>query len=358
MHHSGNSLDRFFHEYVRRGEPLVLATVVQTIGSTYRKSGAQMFIGGDGRTAGLLSGGCLESDLTERALAVLESGRATLVDYDSRGSDDLIWGLGLGCEGTMRILLTKLDAPGGYEPYAFQTRCRRDDRAGRIALAVQAANPNLPLGTVFRSDDCERAPVGIQAALAIDGIAAKSERTEPVEIDADGAKFLLIPVILPVHLLILGAGPDAIPLAQIAAMLDWSVTVLDHRAAYAMRERFPHAHRVDSKPAASLSLELQVARYDAAVVMSHHLPSDQAYLAALADSTIPYIGLLGPAPRRLRLMHEIGNQAAALQGRLYGPVGLDIGAFTPESIALAIVAEILAVRSKRSGQSFSTTVEG
>ena len=108
MNHSGFSLGDFFRAARDRGEPLVLATVARTLGSTYRKAGAQMLIAGDGRAAGLLSGGCLETDLMERARSVL-AGAPVVADYDTRSSDDLIWGIGLGCEGAMTILLTRLD---------------------------------------------------------------------------------------------------------------------------------------------------------------------------------------------------------------------------------------------------------
>src|ERR1043166_4032917 len=94
--HSGVSIDDFFRSYAGRGEPLVLATVARTLGSTYRKAGAQMLIAADGRAAGLLSGGGLEADLMERARAVL-AGAPVVVDYDTRSSDDVIWGIGLGC---------------------------------------------------------------------------------------------------------------------------------------------------------------------------------------------------------------------------------------------------------------------
>jgi xanthine/CO dehydrogenase XdhC/CoxF family maturation factor len=359
MNPSVSSLDPLFHDCVLRGDPLVLATVVQTIGSTYRKPGAQMLIAGDGRSAGLLSGGCLESDLLDRARTVLGTGQPMLVDYDSRGSDDVIWGLGLGCEGAMRILLLRLDQASGYEPYAFQTRCRAEHRPGRIALVIESADPALRLGTSFRSDAALRAPDGIQNALT--EIQARppesSERASAYTLNAEGARFLISPVLLRTRLLLLGAGPDAMPLAEFAGILDWDVTVFDHRAAYAVAQRFPRARRVQVRPAAALAEELANARYDAAVVMSHHLPSDQLYLSALAHSTVPYVGLLGPAPRRARLLHEIGSSAEALQGRLYGPVGLDIGASTPEGIALAIVAEILAVRANRAGGSFSKSIQ-
>jgi len=118
MNHSGVSLGDFFRAGRDRGEPLVLATVARTLGSTYRKAGAQMLIAGDGRAAGLLSGGCLESDLMERARTVL-AGTPVVADYDTRSSDDVIWGIGLGCEGAMTILMTRLDRANDYQPFAF-----------------------------------------------------------------------------------------------------------------------------------------------------------------------------------------------------------------------------------------------
>jgi xanthine dehydrogenase accessory factor len=158
---------------------------------------------------------------------------------------------------------------------------------------------------------------------------------------------------------VLGAGPDAMPLVEIAGLMNWHVTVLDHRPAYAVAERFPRAQRVALNPAGELTRQLQSAQYDAAVVMSHHLLSDQAYLDALAaHESIPYIGLLGPAPRRTRLMQELGERSRGLDGRLHGPIGLDIGAKTPEAIALAIVAEIQAVLAGRPGGPFSKQESG
>ncbi|HYM35594.1 MAG TPA: XdhC family protein, partial [Steroidobacteraceae bacterium] len=138
-----------------------------------------------------------------------------------------------------------------------------------------------------------------------------------------------------------------------AASLGWQVTVADHRPAYAIAERFPRARRVLLTPAIDLTKKIALNDFDAAVVMSHHLPTDQAYLAMLAQSTIRYVGLLGPQARRARLLGELGDAAARLTHRLAGPVGLDIGAQSAESIALAIVAEIHAHMHGRTGASFS-----
>jgi xanthine/CO dehydrogenase XdhC/CoxF family maturation factor len=346
MNHRPVSLGEFFHLHRDRGEALVLATVIHTIGSTYRKAGAQMLIAHDASAAGLLSGGCLEADLVERSRKVLESGTALIAEYDTRSSDDVLWGIGLGCEGAMRILLTRLSEANDYEPFAFIDRCRNRHHAGSIAFVTASENPRFVLGAAFRSDSPEWLSAEVQSAMNAGPRAATT-------VNADNASFLIVPVELPPKLLILGAGPDAMPLVEIAGLMGWHVTVLDHRPAYAIADRFPRARSVELRPAGTLPDFLSGAEFDAAVVMSHHLTSDEAYLAALAESTIPYIGLLGPAPRRARLMNDIGERSTLFGNRLYGPIGLDIGAKTPETIALAIVAEIQAVLADRPGRSFS-----
>lgn len=349
--HSGVSTDEFFRYYVGRSEPLVLATVTQTLGSTYRKAGAQMLIAGDGRVAGLLSGGCLEADLMERARGVLQSGVAATVHYDTRSSDDVIWGIGLGCEGAMTILLSRLDRDNDYQPFTFASQCRYEQIDAKFALVTESRSPRYPLGAGSWPHSKQSAPPAVAKSIEVSTPRGAGTASEVIE--TEDATFLVVPIELPPRLLLLGAGPDAMPLVEIAGLMNWQVTVLDHRPAYAVAERFPRARRVARKVAAELPQELQSGQYDAAVVMSHHLLSDQAYLAALADSDIPYVGLLGPAPRRIRLMSEIGAKGAALAGRLYGPIGLDIGARSPEAIALAIVAEIQAVMAGRAGGSFS-----
>jgi xanthine dehydrogenase accessory factor len=365
MNHSGASLTEFFRRYESRGEPLALATIVATVGSTYQKPGAQMLIAGDGHAAGLLSGGCLESDLMERARTVLATGKALRVEYDTRSSDDVIWGIGLGCEGAMSIVLTRLDRENEYQPFAFIETCRRDDVGAAFALVARSSDPGQPLGTAYWSGATERAPREIANAIANTSVqiarARRNHRSSLLHaattVEANGIAALVAPIELPPRLLVLGAGPDAMPLVEIAGLMNWRITVLDHRPAYAAAERFPRAHRVAVRAAAELHAEIAAARYDAAVVMSHHLLSDQQYLAALAESDIPYVGLLGPAPRRARLMSEIGDKAAKLGERLYGPIGLDIGARTPETIALAIVSEIQAVLAGRHGEPFREQAE-
>jgi xanthine dehydrogenase accessory factor len=348
MNHAADPLATFYAAYRDGGEPLVLATIVHTVGSTYRKAGAQMLIARDGQASGLLSGGCLEGDLAERARNVFATGQATIAEYDTRTSDDLIWGIGLGCEGAMRILLSAITPANRYQPFGYIEECRQSHRAGAFAMVVESRSPARPLGKSFVADG-EDFPAELASVL-------RAPLTSAREVETSEAKYLVVPVELPLRLLILGAGPDVQPLVEIGGLLGWQITVQDHRPAYVVAERFPHARAVVLNSANQLAQALDLTAFDAAVVMSHHLLSDQAYLEALADSPIGYVGLLGPAPRRARLLAEIGDRAAKIQSRLRGPVGLDIGASTPESIALAIAAEIQAYAAHKSGGSYSRNI--
>jgi xanthine/CO dehydrogenase XdhC/CoxF family maturation factor len=341
------ALPEFYAAYRNRGEPLVLATIIETIGSTYRKAGAQMLIARDGQAAGLLSGGCAESDLIERAQRVFATGNAEIATFDTRGSDDVIWGIGLGCEGAMRILLSRIDSANDYQPFAYITKCKEQHRRGAFALAITSNSAAITVGTTWQFDGN-----GIPAELHTH-LQATAANGATSTVDLLDAKIFIAPIDLPARLLVLGAGADAAPVVELAALQGWQVTIADHRPAYAVAERFARARQVLLAPASELPKRIDFDDFDAAVVMSHHLLTDQTYLALLADSAVRYVGLLGPANRRKRLLAEIGDRAIRLANRLAGPVGLDIGAHTPEAIALAIVAEIHAHLAGHTGSSFS-----
>jgi xanthine/CO dehydrogenase XdhC/CoxF family maturation factor len=290
------ALPEFYAAYRDRGEPLVLATIIETIGSTYRKPGAQMLIARDGQAAGLLSGGCAESDLIERAQRVFATGNAEIAVFDTRGSDDVIWGIGLGCEGAMRILLSRIDSSNDYQPFAYIVDCKVQHRRGAFALAVEGTSAELPLGTTWQITNSN---LSSELRTALD---ASSKSGTPTTVDLQGAKLFVAPIDLPPRLLVLGAGADAAPVVELSALLGWQVTIADHRPAYAVAERFGRAKQVLLSPATELPKRINFDDFDAAVVMSHHLPTDQIYLATLADSAVRYVGLLGPANRRKRLL--------------------------------------------------------
>jgi xanthine dehydrogenase accessory factor len=353
MRTTARSLLAFFRDRTGSGEPLVLATVIDTEGSTYRKPGAHMLIAQDGSSMGLLSGGCVESDLVERAARVLATNTAEVATYDARISDDPVWGLGLGCEGAMRILLQRLDAASGYRPFAYVAECITRHEPGALAVVVESQDARFPAGTSWdaRSGD------GSAPAAAIIECCRRHARGGGFEMLSLGTAGTVVTafvtaVSLPARLLILGAGPDAVPVAEVAKLIGWQITVADHRAGYLDAGRFAEGTRLVELRPERLAATLGLGDFDAAVVMSHNLDHDAQYLRALAAAPIPYVGLLGPGARRQRLLAELGADAARLGQRLFGPVGLDIGARTPEAIALAIVAEIHAFLAGRHGESF------
>ena len=316
------------------GNALAVGLLVQTAGSTYRKPGALMLIAGNGDYAGLLSGGCLEGDLRDHAMSVIKTGKPEMVAYDNRGPDDLIWGLGLGCEGAMEILLFRVGPQGDWQPFTHLVRSLASSTRTAVGIVMQSSEPVPPVGTFMLPGDTP--DVGLQSAL---NAAALSGRAEAL--DRGRFKVFVLPLALPPRLLMLGAGPDASPVVEFAARLNWKVTVVDHRPAYAQPDHFPGAEKVVLSRPNELRSAVDLTNFSAAVIMSHHLPSDLDYLRSLAPSPIPYIGLLGPVARREKLLADAGPAAAeSLRPRLHAPVGLVLGGRAPESIALAIVAEI------------------
>lgn len=342
------SLELLFDHSPSAGDPGVLATVVATAGSTYRKAGARMLILASGSHLGLLSGGCLEADLKEHAAQVLRCGTPRAVEYDMRGPDDILFGIAAGCEGAMRILLEPAGR-GTPADRALQA-CGERVRAGLpMALVAVHESTDLPLGTYTA------APPLTPALMTASSQALEASMSREVEFDTEGRRTrAFIQYLAPApHLLICGGGPDAQPVVASARALGWRVTVVDHRPVYAIATRFPGAE-VAFIQAPMLRSAVELDRCHAAVVMSHHFFSDAAYLRELAQAGCPaFVGLLGPAARRARLVREMGADMEALRPRLHGPVGLDLGAVTPEGIALAIVSQIHAWLAGRADPSYS-----
>lgn len=356
MDNSLHHLLPMFERARAEGSPLVLATVTATRGSTYRKAGAQLLVGPGGKFEGLLSGGCLEGDLAERAASVLETGRPKLVSYENSGEDDLLWGLGSGCEGGMDIWLVRLDAATGWEPFATVADRLERHESVTYGLVLESGTPALPAGSVAWSPGIRPPPPGLPEPITAwihDQLATHDKPREAriAEFEAPRARMFVATVVPQKELLLLGAGPDALPVVGFAATLGWRVTLVDHRPAYADAARFPGAWRVLAARPGEIAGELDLSHFDAAVIMSHHLATDLAALAALAPAKIPYVGLLGPTARRKRLLADLDPTTAALfDGRLRSPVGLDLGGRDPASIALAIVAEVQAFFNGRGHQ--------
>lgn len=346
-----------------RGEAVVLATVFETAGSTYRKAGAHLLIDAAGDYVGLVSGGCLEGDLALRAAHVIDSGEPQIVSYDMRGPDDQLWGLGAGCEGAMQLLLQRVSAAERWQPLAWIMERWANAQGGTYGLVVDTAGGEVARGAMLAwSAGGAVDPDSAAPALAQElqpAIAARATSPPRALLSSTrGDRVFISEVPLPRRLLLLGAGPDARPVCELAGFLGWHVTAWDHRSAYADPRHFPRARVVRHAPADDLSRDIMLDDYSAAVVMSHHLESDGRYLRQLAACGIPYVGLLGPAHRREKLLGDLGPLADTLRPRLRAPIGLDLGGRAPEAIALAIVAEIQSVFEGRSARPFSESLAG
>jgi len=334
----------------------VLASVLRTEGSTYRKAGARVLIGPDGRASGMLSGGCLEADLRERAMRVIACGRAERVLFDTRESDDPIWGLGMGCEGAMEIWLQPELPEVRYPLMRYLQRCLANEQNAMIATVVGGQAAPTELGAHGFRGMAGQTPLEQRLEALLEANPAARASLQSLRIDDRELEVFVAPVELPPSLLVCGGGADAIPVQNLAASLGWRVTVFDHRPAYATAAHFPLAARVICARPEELPRHLDSAQFSAAIVMSHYLPADIAYLKLLAANPPQYIGLLGPANRRQRLLGEVGEPALRIAARIHGPAGLDIGAGTPESIAMAIVAQNHAVLAGKSGGPFEPGV--
>ncbi len=319
---------------------LTLATVIHTEGASYRKAGAMMLIDADMNTSGLVSGGCLEDDLKVHAQTVFDSGTPTTITYDlSHEEAASMWGLGLGCGGKIDVLLERIDDSnhmGGLSdiraPFLAGSACV-------FHKTVASANPSA-IGR-YRLDINDAAmPIGEMSG---------HHSGPAVLTEIDGTGTLSIPISPVKRLLVCGAGPDAIPLVSIASHLDWQVVVSDPRPAYLKAGHFPGASQLLCEQPDDVDVAA-LGAIQAAVIMTHNVERDCAWLKKLHAQPVPYIGLLGPTARRDMLLERA---SLTLEPRLHGPAGLDIGATLPEEIALSIVAQMHASLEQRSGRALS-----
>lgn len=340
-----------------RDEEAALATVVGVRGSTYRREGARLLILASGRTVGSVSGGCLEGDIQVVAEEVLRDGRARLLHYDLTADDEAVWGLGLGCNGVIDVLLEKV---GVVQPSPESYLARAVEQEVPLAV-VSVVGPEAAdlLGRRLVVEESGRVTGSLgrpdldAAALELGQRALSSER--PCRAAADAYELFAEPILPPPRLVVCGAGHDAIPVVHFAAELGFRPVVVDRREKFLTRERFPQAHGFLHT---EFPLAAEAVRPDGrtfVVIMTHNYLHDRDLLRSfLTYHSFPaYVGVLGPRQRTQRILQELAESgvvpSADQRQRLFTPVGLDIGAEGPEQIALAILAEILAARNGRAG---------
>jgi xanthine dehydrogenase accessory factor len=316
----------------RSGRKAVLATVVRADGPSYRRPGASAVIAEDGEVVGAISAGCLDADIKENALQVIAGGLPRLLHYNTGSPEDLLYGTGSGCGGSIQVLV----APVSDELLA-----------GIIDHLAKGAT--VTLETVV-----EPGPDLGRRRLAAPSAGNAAGGPNPA---APGAALFRQVITPPITLLICGAGDDARPLAQFASAAGFRVVVCDHRPAWASPERFPTADHTVICDCTSLPTQILLPAGSYAVLLSHQLERDLAHLEALLERDLAYIGLLGARDRSARLISQLltarPDLYQAVRDKLHAPVGLDIGADGPFEIALSIAAELVAHRAGRPGAPLS-----
>lgn len=351
-----------------KAQTCALATVVHVEGSAYRRPGARMLIADDGRLTGAISGGCLEGDALKKALLVINTGINSLVTYDTMDEDDAIIGVGLGCNGIIKVLIEAIDFEDENNPIEL-IKSALSRRQSCVLLTTFSNDKEVAneMGTKWLANES-----GIVKEAAGETLNVSVKNNFEIVLYSKENKWLsdnqqghdinyfyeFIPPVI--SLVIIGGGNDVFPLVEMASVLGWETKIVDGRANYATTERFPSACTVLVAKAEQVLDKIDIDEYTVFALMTHNYVYDKTMLHFLSQLTqIPYIGLLGPKKKFLRILSEYEAEGRPLNesqlSNIYAPIGLHIGAETPEEIALSIVAEIKMVLTKNHGTSLRLT---
>ncbi|GLU53808.1 XdhC family protein [Dyadobacter frigoris] len=353
-----------YHLAIAEGKSMALATVVHVEGSSYRRPGARMLVTEDGQLTGAISGGCLEGDALRKALLAISQQTNKLVTYDTMDDDDdAKFGVQLGCNGIVHILFEPINVDQENHPIALLERATKQRINAILVTLFSMTNRSDQPGTgMLLLDDEEHLIVENQFVKYVDTViqdsdtALRSEHSLFNTYSFEGNKLTAFIEFLkpPVSLVIVGAGNDVIPLVGMASLLGWTITVVDGRANQATRQRFPLAGKVFVAKSNEVIFQIPSDTQTVFVLMTHNYNYDLGVLREFMKSKNSiYIGSLGPKKKLERMLADLKDDGIEVTeeqiSRIYGPVGLDIGAETSEEIALSVLAEIKAVLNKTPG---------
>jgi xanthine/CO dehydrogenase XdhC/CoxF family maturation factor len=351
-----NAYDKLDKKAVRAA----LATVVRVEGSSYRRTGARMLVTDDGVWVGGISGGCLEGDALKRARLAIAKSEASLITYDTTDDDAYQIGVGLGCNGIIDVLFTPLDFQNKNNPVEVLKSCVEANRQTHILVTVTGDDgewTDRKAGDViqYKTPESLTAFGDPEVQKRLDQQIAshiESGRSGPCEVQLPGNKKLsvFVEVLLPeIHLVLMGHQYDIYPLARLIKEVGWRVTMVSNPL------------KVDSKLSGTVDAvfgydqlnRIEIDHCTAIVLMAHDYKTDKLNLPKALQTDAFYVGMLGPRLRSEKIFGELSEQGNAISRqdmeRIYAPAGLDIGAVSPEEIALSILAEIKTVFSKREG---------
>jgi xanthine dehydrogenase accessory factor len=328
-------------------EQCVLATVMKVEGSSYRGPGAKMLIAPDGKWFGAISGGCLEGDALRKAREVMISQQPRVEYYDTFEEDNNSIGYVLGCNGRIHVLLE----PMTIALHDFFMQMSGKDR---YMMATIFEGKNMGKRLLFHehkliSSNLTDQTITNQIKSKADSVLA-NDLSLAIEL---GDQEVFFDIIKPtIRLLIFGAGHDVKPIVQYAKSIHWKVEIYDECIAHLAPVHFPEADKLQMCQREFVSRDIVTNEHTAILLMSHNLHYDTEVMRQIAKDTFFYVGAIGPKKRAIRIretLKEEGIWWEELENKFHAPVGLDIGANTPQEIAISIVSEIMAVKNKRSG---------
>lgn len=352
-----------FDKASENGQQSALVTLVHVEGSSYRRPGARMLVTETGELTGAISGGCLEGNALNKALHAMHQQKNILVTYDTTDEDDAVLGLGLGCNGVIQVLIQPLQHSNGPIDLLKQVIANRNGNVLVTLFSLSDRRSDHPGTCVYYEGENIEYQKNIDAALkdalSADLLAAFSEKRtafknyRSASVDVTAYIEYVPPV---VSLVIAGSGNDAEPVAQMASILGWQVTVIDDgRDRNTKSGRFVGACEIKAaNPQVALN-DIATDQYTFFLLMTHNYNYDLAMLRELLQRNVRYVGVLGPRKKMDRMLKELEAGGVHLTeeqlGSIYSPVGIDIGAESPEEIALSMIAEIKAVLSAKNSRS-------
>ncbi|MEB2779308.1 XdhC/CoxI family protein [Algoriphagus sp. C2-6-M1] len=352
------SIIQAYETFHTEGKKVALATVVQVDGSAYRRPGARMLVSEDGELTGAISGGCLEGDALRKAQTVIFQQKSMLVTYDTTDEDDQKFGVGLGCNGIIHVLIEPIDYQNNINPIellkiaihervfcrlitVFSVKYSKQEQIGTTVL--------LKENQVFGNVECLKNKLWLRVQQEVNSVDSASHIIRKYA-DLDDLQVFIEAIKPRIRVLLFGAGSDTIPLTKIADVLGLEVIVIDGRKNLATAQRFPTAHRIITGSGDEVVRQLETDIYTAALLMTHNFEYEALVLKDLLPLGLNYIGILGPKKKSEKLVDRLENQGIPVnQNSIFSPMGLDIGAEGSEEIALSILAEMKAVMAKKQG---------
>lgn len=346
-----------YNKAASEGKKTALATVVKVEGSSYRQAGARMLVTEDGILTGAISGGCLEGDALRKALLAINQRENKLITYDTSDESILEFSVQLGCNGIVHILFEYINTEDPYNPLELLKKVE-ENRTESIVVTLFSLKRNAKqIGTVnlFQGN---KSFVDDNYSLEIESfnvLKNKFSDIKNIQIENEEQTALFQYVAPPVSLIIAGAGNDVQPVAKMADLLGWEVTVGEGRVTHATQKRFPEAKNIIVANPEELIQNFVIDDRTYFVLMTHNYKYDLEVLKLVLKTSSPYIGILGPKTKLQRMIDDLNTDGTILTDqdyqRIYGPIGLDIGAETSEEIALSVISEIKAVMENRKGNS-------